>query len=51
MGIGLTVCRTIITAHGGSMTAENRKEGGALLRFTLPVKEDHHGSENKHSAH
>ena len=50
MGIGLTVCYTIITAHGGSMTAENRKEGGALLRFTLPVKEDHHGSENQYSA-
>jgi len=50
MGIGLTVCQTIIRAHGGSMTAENRKEGGALLRFTLPVKEDIHESENQHSA-
>ena len=50
MGIGLTVCRTIITAHGGSMSAENRKEGGALLRFTLPVKEEHHDSKNQHPA-
>ncbi|MBQ2957591.1 MAG: DUF4118 domain-containing protein, partial [Clostridia bacterium] len=45
MGIGLTVCRTIIEAHGGVMTAENRPEGGALMRFTLPIKEDTHESE------
>ncbi len=44
MGIGLTVCRTIITAHGGAMTAENRPEGGAMMRFTLPIKEDPHES-------
>lgn len=34
-GIGLSVCATIIKAHGGSITAENRKGGGALFRFTL----------------
>ncbi len=50
MGIGLTVCRTIITAHGGSMSAENRPEGGALMRLTLPLKEEEHESENQHSA-
>lgn len=50
MGIGLTVCHTIITAHGGVMTAENRPEGGALLRFTLPIKEDSNESETQHSA-
>ena len=50
MGIGLTVCRTIIAAHGGTMSAENRPEGGALIRFTLPLKEDTHESENQHSA-
>lgn len=50
MGIGLTVCQTIIAAHGGSMTAENQPEGGALMRFTLPVKEDPNESENQHSA-
>ena len=50
MGIGLNVCHTIITAHGGLMTASNRPEGGALLRFTLPVKEDNNESETQHSA-
>lgn len=34
-GIGLSVCATIIKAHGGTISAENQKEGGALFRFTL----------------
>lgn len=38
MGIGLSVCRTIVSAHGGTITAKNRKEGGALFRITLPLK-------------
>ena len=46
----LTVCRTIIAAHGGSMTAQNRPEGGALMRFTLPIKEENNDSETQHSA-
>lgn len=37
MGIGLSVCNTIITAHGGEMSAANRPEGGAELSFTLPL--------------
>ena len=39
MGIGLSVCQTIVKVHGGVMTAENRKkpEHGAIFRFTLPV--------------
>ena len=36
MGLGLAVCRTIINAHGGEIWAENRKEGGAAFRFSLP---------------
>ena len=39
IGIGLSVCATIIKAHGGEISAENRKSGGALFRFTLE-KED-----------
>lgn len=38
-GIGLSVCASIIKAHDGEITAENRKNGGALFRFTL-AKED-----------
>lgn len=38
-GIGLTVCRSIINAHGGDIRAENIKSGGALFRFTLNLEE------------
>lgn len=34
-GIGLSVCATIIKAHGGDICAQNAKEGGAVFRFTL----------------
>ena len=39
MGIGLTVCQSIIQAHGGTIKAYNRKEGGAVFEFSLPIKE------------
>ena len=34
-GIGLAICSAIIRAHGGTIDAENRKDGGALFRFTV----------------
>jgi two-component system sensor histidine kinase KdpD len=37
-GLGLAICRGIIDAHGGRIWAENRKEGGAVFRFTLPIE-------------
>ena len=39
MGIGLAVCASIIKAHGGVITAENRKEGGRCIRFALELEE------------
>ena len=39
MGLGLTVCRTIIGAHGGRLWAVNNDGGGATFHFTLPVFE------------
>jgi two-component system sensor histidine kinase KdpD len=36
MGIGLTICRGIVTAHGGRIWCENRPSGGASFRFLLP---------------
>ncbi len=38
-GIGLSVCATIIKAHGGRIVAENREGGGALFRFALDTQE------------
>ena len=42
MGIGLSVCMTIVQAHGGTMAAQNRALGGALFQFTLPLEENHY---------
>jgi len=36
-GLGLTVCRAIVRAHGGRISAHNRSGGGALLRVELPA--------------
>jgi len=38
VGLGLTICRTIVTAHNGRIWAENRPGGGAVFRFTLPLE-------------
>ena len=37
-GIGLSVCATIIKAHGGTITAQNSKGGGAVFRFSLDTE-------------
>ncbi len=37
VGLGLTICRGIIEAHGGRIWAENRSGGGALFRFSIPL--------------
>lgn len=42
MGIGLSVCASIIKAHNGSITAENRKGGGCCFRFALNMEEENH---------
>lgn len=39
MGIGLSICMSIIKAHHGKMEAANRKEGGAIFQFMLPLEE------------
>lgn len=36
MGIGLSVCMSIVKAHGGSMSARNT-DGGTVVSFSLPV--------------
>jgi signal transduction histidine kinase len=40
MGLGLAICRSIVEAQGGHIGAESRPEGGAVIRFTLPLAAD-----------
>lgn len=37
-GLGLSICRAIVAAHGGRIWAENREGGGASVRFTFPLE-------------
>lgn len=39
-GIGLLICRSIVEAYGGTIEAANAADGGAEVRFTLPVARD-----------
>ncbi len=39
-GIGLAACHAIVTAHGGTISAANRPEGGAVFTFTVPIEEE-----------
>jgi two-component system sensor histidine kinase KdpD len=38
VGLGLTICRGIVRAHGGRIWVEDRPGGGASFRFTLPLE-------------
>jgi two-component system sensor histidine kinase KdpD len=38
VGLGLTICKGIVTAHGGRIWAANRAGGGASFSFTLPIE-------------
>ena len=37
MGVGLSICRSIIEAHSGKLWTEPNPEGGTIFRFTVPA--------------
>lgn len=39
VGLGLSICRAIIEAHGGDIFVSNRNQGGAVFQLHLPVRE------------
>jgi signal transduction histidine kinase len=40
MGMGLSIVRSIVESHGGSIRAMNHERGGALFEFVLPLAGD-----------
>jgi two-component system sensor histidine kinase KdpD len=40
IGLGLAICRAIVSAHEGRISLENREGGGAVVRLSLPVRFD-----------
>ena len=40
LGMGLSICRTLVTSHGGRLWAERRAEGGAAFYVALPLAQD-----------
>jgi two-component system sensor histidine kinase KdpD len=39
-GLGLAICRAVVEAHRGTISAANREGGGAVFRFVLPLREE-----------
>ena len=51
MGLGLSICRTIVEAHGGHLWATDNPGGGTVMRFVLPVANDRPPGANEERHH
>ena len=39
LGLGLSLCKSIVTAHGGTITVTDKEPHGTIFTFTLPIEE------------
>ena len=39
LGLGLALCKSIISAHGGEILVLDNQPAGSIFRFTLPIEE------------
>lgn len=49
LGIGLSICKSVIRAHGGEIKGENGPECGALFTFTLPLEDTENEQNDSYS--
>ena len=39
LGLGLSLCKSIVTAHGGTISVSDNQPNGTAFKFTLPAEE------------
>ena len=39
LGLGLSLCKSIVTAHGGTISVSDNQPNGTVFKFTLPAEE------------